>query len=732
MIENRINRIVLLSCLLLGVVKAFGQAAIPPGTWRLHLSYRDIRLIEHSPENVFAAGTSGIVVYNIKDRSLKTYNKLNALSGTGITALGYDTPRRQLLVGYANGVLDIIGDKESKSFTRLRDADVTASKKINAIVVHDDLAYLSTAYGVVIFDLQQLEIKETWRDLSVSGEQLAVREVTFLNDSIFIASADGVLAGNRHDNLLDFNNWTRFPETGPVHTITSFNNKVYAAGNAGLYRFTGNGFVQATQLQNAHIASLSASESHLLAVADSTVWIVDAAGNATQVSDPTIVAPERVRQTGEGVFWIADRASGLVSNASGTFSAYLPDGPSQNDVFRMVQHQGRIVTLSGGFTTTGQPLHQPGKLNTFENGRWETTALSVTDLTDVVFLDNKMYTATFGDGIIVTDADGNVSYLDETNSPLRSTSDDARITALARSASGLWVANYGGDQSLHLLRNDDTWQSFAFPYVNANRPIRIAVDGRGNVWMTLNPELGGGLIALDPATGATYEKTTAAGAGNLPHDHVGCMATDRDGAVWVGTNSGAAYFLSVDGDAVKPIYESRFLLRNERITALAVDGGNRKWIGTESGAWLFSPTGEVLIHHFTADNSPLLSDSIGDIAIHPTTGEVFFATDRGIASYRSDATEAGPRFSNVRVFPNPVHPNFTGTVAIDGLASDALVRITDISGKLVWRTQAHGGTATWNVRDHHDHRVSTGVYLVFAVTEDGTESEVAKIAVISY
>src|SRR5690606_14888471 len=168
-------------------------------------------------------------------------------------------------------------------------------------------------------------------------------EATFLNDSIFIASAEGVLVGNRHDNLLDFNSWTRFPETGPAHATTSFNNKVYAAGTSGLYRFTGDGFVQTTNLQNVHVTSLSASESHLLVVADSTVWVVDAAGNAAQVSDATSVAPETVRQTGEGVFWIADRASGLVSNASGTFNTYLLDGPSQNCVFRLAQRQIRNV-----------------------------------------------------------------------------------------------------------------------------------------------------------------------------------------------------------------------------------------------------------------------------------------------------------------------------------------------------------------------------------------------------
>jgi ligand-binding sensor domain-containing protein len=204
----------------------------------------------------------------------------------------------------------------------------------------------------------------------------------------------------------------------------------------------------------------------------------------------------------------------------------------------------------------------------------------------------------------------------------------------------------------------------------------------------------------------------------------------------MGTDAGAAYvadtydvFSNVE-DVIKPIFENRYLLRSEKITAIAVDGGNRKWMGTERGVWLFSPTGEKLIYNFTADNSPLLSNVIRDIAINDQTGEVFFATDKGIVSFRSDATSSDGSFQSVKIFPNPVTSVFTGLVGINGLATDAIVKITDISGKLIWQTQANGGTATWNVRDYNGNRAQTGIYLVFAATQDGSESVVGKIAVV--
>jgi ligand-binding sensor domain-containing protein len=712
---------------------AEAQSQIPVGTWRLHLSYNNIEHVEPGEEKIFAAANSGVLVYDLQERSLHSYNKLNGLSNTGISALKYDAVRDQLLVGYEDGDLDIIQGNTVTNFGRLRDADVTVSKKINHISIRKNLAYLSTSYGVVTFDLQQIEIKETWRDLGAAGETLSVFQTTFLNDSIFLASANGVLAGNTNDNLLDFNNWTRFRSgnfAGPIRAVVTFQDKVYAAGPLGLFRFGGDNWYQEPVFEMAAIASLTSSPEDLFIISDSQIWSRDASGALSQISAAQITSPAIVKEDKRGHVWIGDKSAGLVSNTDGNFSAYIPDGPSLNITHRLVYENERLVLLSGGLSETGAPLNIPGHVNIFENGSWNTIHLPDSNLTDLVVWKDKTYIASFGSGLVVEDASGNITYWDEANSPLSHATSGSRITALAPSAHGLWVANYGGMEPLHLLSEDGTWQSFDFVFPNAQHPTDLSVDGAGGIWMPLNPGSGGGLIGFDRDRNQAYYKTTVAGEGGLPHENVYSVATDRDGLTWVGTGAGVAYFFSAAEDAIKPIFENRFLLRDEKITALAIDGGNRKWIGTESGAWLFSPTGEELVHRFTAENSPLLSNLIREIAINPRTGEVFFATDRGISSYRSDAIDAGPSFGKVKIFPNPVRPGYSGTVGISGLATDAFVRITDISGKLVWQTQANGGMATWHVRDHQGNRVATGVYLVFATTTDGGESVVGKVAVV--
>jgi ligand-binding sensor domain-containing protein len=263
------------------------------------------------------------------------------------------------------------------------------------------------------------------------------------------------------------------------------------------------------------------------------------------------------------------------------------------------------------------------------------------------------------------------------------------------------------------------------------------VDQIGQVWMALNPSVGGGLIVFNRKENKSVLLSEVVGAGALPSRQVYSLAVDRNGQVWVGTAAGVAYFtnpsqvFSGNVNSIKPIYNGRFLLRDETVTALAVDGGNRKWIGTLRGTWLFNPFGEEEIYNFNTGNSPLLSDKISDIEINPVTGEVFFATEKGIISFRSDATASENDFNGVKIFPNPVAADFNGLISISGLATDARIKVIDISGKLVWQTIANGGTATWNARDYNGRRAATGMYLVIAVSQDGSESVIGKIAVLN-
>ncbi|GAI04403.1 unnamed protein product, partial [marine sediment metagenome] len=223
------------------------------------------------------------------------------------------------------------------------------------------------------------------------------------------------------------------------------------------------------------------------------------------------------------------------------------------------------------------------------------------------------------------------------------------------------------------------------------------------------------------------------------------VAEDLEGNIWVGTNEGPVIYYNPENVfSGQNFFAHRinipreddsglanYMLGTETITAIAVDGANRKWIGTENaGVFLLAPDGMKQIYSFNENNSPLLSNNITSIAIDHQSGEVFFGTDKGIISYRSTATQGSNEFNKVFVFPNPVREDYDGPITVTGLVSDAEVKITDISGNIVYETRALGGQAIWDGRNFSGARVQTGVYLIFCTNEDGSKTHVTKLLFI--
>ena len=167
------------------------------------------------------------------------------------------------------------------------------------------------------------------------------------------------------------------------------------------------------------------------------------------------------------------------------------------------------------------------------------------------------------------------------------------------------------------------------------------------------------------------------------------------------------------------------------MNCITIDGANRKWIGTNNGSWLLSADGAEIIKRYTVENAPLPNDTINQIIIVPTTGEVFFLTSNQIASYRSTATEGSSTQSQIEVYPNPVAPSYTGPIAIRGLVQNALVKITTLNGQLIYQTRALGGQAIWDGKTQQGNKAASGVYLVFVRDDIGNEKGVGKILITS-
>jgi ribosomal protein S11 len=312
----------------------------------------------------------------------------------------------------------------------------------------------------------------------------------------------------------------------------------------------------------------------------------------------------------------------------------------------------------------------------------------------------------------------------------------------------LWITQTEVPGSIKVLKPDGNW--IVNP-VTLDAPAigDIIITKTGQKWVVL--PRGDGLFILDDNGTPDYfgddisREMLITDSENKVISNAFCIAEDLEGNIWVGTDEGPLIYYNPEKASESNLKGFRikiprndgsgladFMLGTETITSISVDGANRKWLGTSSsGAYLLSPDGTLQIVNYKEANSPLFSNSINSVAVDDKTGNVWFATSKGVISVRGDAIAGQTSFSKVYSFPNPVREEFNGNVTITGLVRDTEIRITDVSGNLVYRTVSDGGQASWDLTTYNGHRVATGVYLVFCASTDGSQSCVTKILVIN-
>ncbi|MEL6652978.1 MAG: two-component regulator propeller domain-containing protein, partial [Bacteroidota bacterium] len=467
-------------------------------------------------------------------------------------------------------------------------------------------------------------------------------------------------------------------------------------------------------------------------------------------------APER------GLMYFSTSTTGIIEFDNFEAQQIDPGGPRTNEAIRLVAGNGELYVAPRGYNQAFTP--DPSAIGVFyysrENGWNNLDSASQTLPREVstgfarAFYDDQTseaYLGSFGRGIVRIQNGAWQEYYDCTNSGIsvindpcsQSRLDNSRISGIEKDLLGnLWVTLDFGRNPLVVQTADGEWIQMPnqrFP--NNHHIIDLAVDEYGNKWM-LNAEQGL-IVYNDNNTPADFnddnivQLKAGLNQGGLPSNEVTSITVDLDGFVWVGTGQGVTVYFDPftigQGqlvDASPPIFDGRALLKDAIINGIDVDGGNRKWIATNEGVFLVSEDGDDVIYQFTTENSPLLDNEVNDIAIDQSTGEVFMATARGIISFQSDATAGASQCEDILVFPNPVLPDFDGSVTIRGSGAESIVKITTVSGLLVREIEAQGGTAVWDRRDIYGNEVRSGVYLALIATRNGENACIGKFTVI--
>ena len=672
----------------LSLMWMLGMNSMQATDWKIYASYHQATKAVKTDARIFVLANGDLFSYDTEDHSLEGYDKTSALSDFGIYDIAYSTKTKQLVVLFENGNIDLLGmNNTTWNMPDMKNKSLS-DKTLNELKVVDGEALISLNAGLALVNLE----KRYFVDFYTFGTP--VKNATIQDGKIYVKTISGVLEGDRTKNLLDQKNWT----------------------------------------------SVEAS---------------------------TVTFGQTAEEKEEAATWLEKVAD------------IVPNSPIRNWSYKLNMVGTRLLVAGGNFYYP--EVEYTGTAMKYEGGKWSAFddeeaiklvgANTYHNVTDVVQDPNDTehhWLGTKRSGIYEFKNYKLVNHYSYENSPLASILPESqnpqnyvRVTALNYDKNGnLWMCNNQCETVVHIFKKDGTWKSYYYEEI-AMKPTwdHTLFDQRGWAWIvcrrTTNAYGPSGILVvntngtIDTQDDDTYRfvsSITNQNGDTYTPDLYFCMTEDLDGAVWIGctpgifTTNNPQNIFSKDFTFTQPIVPRNdgsglgdYLLSGVPVKCIAIDGGNRKWVGTvNNGVYLLSADGMETIEHFTEANSPLISDEINDIAINGETGEVFIATSKGLCSYRGDATDPAKSMSSSRlkVFPNPVRPEYQGNVHITGLMYNSNVKIVSAAGKLVTEGTSVGGEFSWNCCHNTGRRVASGIYYALCTDEDGKEGAVAKILII--
>lgn len=732
--------------------------------WKLHYSYLNPQEIEGTPQHVYALASGALFSVDRSTNEIEYWNKSTGLNGNTVSHIAYDAASAQLVIGYTDGRIDLLA--EDGSVRQMPDLYIKASSMavtINDISVGSRATYLSMSYGILALNTKKAEISNTY----FIGDEAAyvdVQRVVEIGDSLYAFTRDYLYSASLNDNLVDYSYWHKrlLPESG-VSDAVVWRDELYTLQHDSLYRLRAGEWqlVAPNPLNWIHV-----SDGQLLTYQSGNGLLRLTEEDQFSGLTGSYTATDAIWTQGE--YWLGDATHGLIRLNSMGDEFFLPECPTTNMGYRFHVANDRLYVASGGRWAT--QFGRQSDLNIYDGNSWlgipwaDTYWRTGVDIRDAVSYAvdpndaSHFFVGTFGTGVLEYRDNHAVAHYGTSNSTLREAKEGMDPTYFTRTEGllwdnqdNLWVLNATELGSpVHVRTPNGIWHPLNLTSrgqrVSLDTPGAIWVDQRNSQWKWMTEQREeAGVILLDDGGTPSYGgddrclkrySFTDQNGNNLVPSHVLCLTQDLNNRIWIGTYSGIIIIPSTtdffSSDECRRIIIPRndgtglgdYLLGNERINCMAVDGGNRMWIGTASSGLYLIADDTITVAHFTADNSNLPSNTIQTIAIMPMTGEVFVGTDNGIASYRSDASAPREDFTQAYAFPNPVRPNYGGSIGIGGLMENTVVNIVDAGGNLVCKTRSNGGMAVWSGNLPDGRRATSGVYTALCNEPDGKHTVV--------
>ena len=733
-------------------------------TWSDFFSYSNVIDAVEGDDKLYVAAENAIFTYDFTTKEIETITSIQDLSGDLISAIHYSELYNLIVLGYKNGLVEVIMDdgKILKVVDIINKPTIPPNlKEINHFNEFEENLYIATKYGISVYNLALLEFGDSYY-LGPSGQHTNINATAVHNNFIF-ASLDNEVKRAPVDspNLIDPETWMTAYSFGTID-LEVFRGNLYALDNTNrLLTYESATFTMIASFPQSNV-SLYSNTDYLNVTTTSNAYVFDREMNQIEAVTslpeyPNFTLSATVAH--KGFLYLGTKQYGILELIMGASQVVeiLPDGPILNNPFGLDVAAGKLWVVFGEVNQNFNPfpLNNRG-ISKLENGTWLNIPygevlgarsivqikMNPSDLTEV-------FATSMHDGLLRIKDDVPVTIYDETNSSLEiaelSANDTSiRLYGLDYDRQGnLWFVQAGAEDALKKYNNGSIQGIDVSEGYDDSGEIglnKLIVTEQGNIFFGTQRN---GLIGYNPSSNSFGRIDEGSGNGNLPDRSVRALANDNNNQLWIGTRRGLrvhynpSSFFSAEGpiDAQSIIILDgdigQELLYNQSITDIEIDGSNNKWVATSSsGVFYFSPNGQETLLRFNKENSPLPSNDVRDIAIDPSSGVVYFATANGLVSYNGSATAPNETLRDLRAFPNPVRPGFNGFVTIAGLTEGANVKVTDVNGSLVFEETSQGGSVIWDTTAFGKYKVASGVYFIMAATEDASETNIAKIMVV--
>lgn len=748
--------------------------------WEDFYSYNNVKDFVKVDNIIYALADNAVFTFDESTSEIKKFSSIQGLSGETTSAIFYSAEFDRLIIGYENGLVEIIdGNGAITISSDIVNFNEAGNKKINHISQFGNTLYLSTPFAIVEYNIEKLEFGDTFF-IGNNSTSINIYQTLILENTIYAVTEDGVFTADISSNLLiDFNKWQQNFIGRDFSNITMFNSQVYVTEGNKLFQLQNNTLTQVRDFFET-INGINSTDDNLAIALNKSAIILDTSNNEiakfTSIIDFDFTLSNSLFI--DNSIYLATKEFGILKTTiaqANTFEEIHPEGALSNDVFSIATGNNSLWVVYGGYDATYSPVSRKQGYSHFDGENWLNTKHNENLPNDLVHVnidpnnENKVYISALGvssnsntkptGGLLVVENDKitqTYNHLNSTFEPIVVSlpSINIRVSSSAFDNQGnLWATNYETQEELKKLSPNGQWSSIDLSSITTSAAPglnQVTVDNSNSIWIGTRRN---GVYVYNENGNQKKALIASPNYGNLPDLNVRTIAEDGSNRIWIGTKSGMVVYRNASGvfqdetpNALPVIIEENGvgerLLGDQTINSIIVDGADNKWFGTDNGGVLYTnPSGQTTLANFSKSNSPLPSNRILKIGVDDNSGKVYFATDKGIVAYNSNVAPFGDILADVYAYPNPALKSHE-TVTIDGrngthLPKGTNVKILDVSGNLVYETnvvegqELQGGKVVWDKKNLAGNKVSSGVYIVLLTNDDASETATTKIAIVN-